>query len=696
MESGVGTITDADGHFTLQKQPGETYLIISYTGYQADTIDATTSDPLVIHLNSAVTLDEVTVTYRTKATEISTIDPIKMEQISEGELRKAACCNLSESFGTSPSVDVSFTDAVTGTRQIRLLGLASPYTVLSRENMPGIRGLNAIQGLTFIPGPWVSSMQLNKGAGSVLNGFESIAGQINIELKKSHAMDRLHLNVYGNEEGRKELNANFSQTLNDKWSTALLLHGNHNNAKSDRNDDTFLDHTIGQGFSGLSRWAYQSGKNLNAQFHLMGSTKKDIGGQMDFDPESQPSIPTYWGMDRNVSHIEGWGKVGWLFPLPWKSMGLQFSGSYHDEDSRFGTTAYTGKQTSFYTNFIFQTILWNTNHNIKTGASFQYDRYTERLGNQPFERTEIVPGIYGEYTYKHLESLDVVAGLRMDHHNQYGLFLTPRLHLRYGLSEGSVLRASVGRGFRTSSLIAENFGLLASSREWIFDTNGGSYHYGLDPEIAWNYGINFTQNFRLGYRDGSFSVDAYRTDFQNRIVVDLDESPQEVHFSNLDGKSFSNVLQAQVNYELVHNLDVRLAYRFIDAKTTYKSGLMQQPLQSQHRAFLNAGYTTRDENWKFDGTLNWQGEKRLPFTGSNPEPYRLNDNSPSFYMVNAQVTKLWDRFEVYAGVENLLNRTQKNPILGSEDPFGEYFDSSLTWGPIFGRNVYFGARYTIP
>src|SRR5690606_12285763 len=562
------------------------------------------------------------------------------------ELRKAACCNLSESFSTSPSVDVAFTDAVTGTRQIRLLGLASPYTFISRENMPGIRGLNAVQGLTHIPGPWVSSMQLNKGAGTVLNGYESIAGQINIEMHKPHTMDPLHVNIYINEEGRKEANVNLSHALNEKWSTGLLLHGNHNDSRSDRNGDTFLDHTIGQGFAGLSRWAYRSGKNLEAQFHVMGTARDDIGGQMDFDPESNSTTPAYWGMDRKSRHIEGWGKIGWMFPLPWKSMGLQFSGSYHDEETKFGNTIYNGEQTSFYGNFIFQTILWNTNHNIKTGASFQYDKFNEILGELPFNRTEIVPGIYGEYTYKHLETFDIVAGLRVDHHNHFGPFITPRLHMRFAPTEGSVLRGSVGRGFRTGAMIAENFGLLASSREWIFEQNSDTYHYGLNPEIAWNYGLNFTQNFRLDYRDGSFSVDAYRTDFKDRIVADLDESPQEVHFYNLQGKSFSNVLQAQVNYELLHNLDVRMAYRFIDAKTDYKSGLKQQPLQSRHRAFVNAGHTTRDQKWKLDATLNWQGEKRLPFTASNPVDYQLGDYSPSFYVLNSQVSRLWNRFEV--------------------------------------------------
>lgn len=695
LNSSVGTVTDENGQFEIAKSSNSNQLVISYTGYQSDTVNVDNNEPITIRLKSAVTLDEIKVTYRKKSTEISTINPLKMEQISEGELRKAACCNLSESFSTSPSVDVAFTDAVTGTRQIRMLGLASPYTNISQENMPGIRGLNAIQGLSFIPGPWVQDMQLSKGAGTVINGYQSIAGQINIELKKPEMAERLYVNLYANEEGRKEVNVNMAHDLNEKWSTGLLLHGNHNNSKSDRNDDAFLDHPIGQAFAALHRWKYRSGKNINAQFNIMGTTFEQTGGQMSFNPETPSGAGNYWGMTRQVNRVEGWGKIGWLSPLPWKSMGLQISASYHQEENRFGRKNYEGDQVSLYANYVFQSILWNTNHGIKTGASFQYDNFDEILGGQNFDKIEVVPGVYGEYNYKHNESFDVVTGLRIDHHNQHGAFVTPRIHVRYAPADGSVFRASAGRGFRTASMIAENFGLLASSREWIFEGTTNDYNHGLEPEIAWNYGLNFTQNFRLDYRDGTVSFDAYRTDFQNRVVVDLDANPQQALFYNLDGDSYSNVLQAQVDYELIHNLDLRLAYRWVDAKTTFQSGLKDQPLNARHRAFGNLGYTTRNEKWKMDLTLNWQGRKRLPSTASNPEEYQLADYSPSFYVINSQITHIFNRFEVYAGVENLLDRRQTNPILASGDPFGPYFDSSLAWGPVFGRNIYIGARYII-
>ncbi|WP_236979347.1 TonB-dependent receptor [Membranihabitans maritimus] len=690
-----GTATDVNGAFTLRKNTEVETVVISYTGYQSDTIKVGNLDKISVQLSSAVTLDEVKVQYRKKSSEVSMIDPVKMENISEEELRKAACCNLSESFGTSPSVDVSFTDAVTGTRQIKMLGLASAYAQITRESMPNVRGLSSTYGLTFIPGPWVSSMQLNKGTGSAINGFESISGQINVEMKKPENMEKLHLNVYGNEGGRMEGNALYSQSIGEKWSTALFLHGKINHQKNDRNNDGFLDKPVGDHLIGLNRWKYNGTGNVRMQMGVKATYIDNIGGQSTFDPES-PVASNSWGMTNRVNRLEGWAKIGILSPLPWQSMGFQLSASYHDQESTFGNKEYLGKETSLYANYIFQSIVWNTNHGIKLGASFQYDKQDEQLLAQDLLREEWVPGVYGEYSYKALDNFDLVAGMRWDHSNRYGTFFTPRLHLRYAITDQSVLRASVGRGQRTASVIAENFGALSSSRQWIFE-NATGYNLGFQPEVAWNFGINFTQGFKLDYRDGSMTFDLYRTDFQNRIIADFDESPGEIHFYNLEGKSFSNVFQAQLDYELVRNLDLRIAYRWIDARTRFESGLREIPLNSKNRAFVNLAYSTWDENWKFDATLNWQGEKRIPDTEINPVEYRLPEYSPAFYTINTQVTRIINSdIEIYIGGENILNYVQENPIIASEDPFSDFFDGTMVWGPVFGRNIYLGARYTIP
>ena len=378
-----------------------------------------------------------------------------------------------------------------------------------------------------------------------------------------------------------------------------------------------------------------------------------------------------------------------------RALVLQLSGSWHEHDSYFGYRVHNANQYTVYSNLIYQSIIATTQHKFKTGLSYLHDGYQENLDSLNFDRVEIVPGSFFEYTFTHLDKITLVAGVRADYNTLYGFFVTPRIHTRFALADKTVLRVSAGRGQRTANIIAENMGLLASSRELVINRSNGKDGYGLDPEVAWNYGINFTQGFRLAYRDGLVSVDFYRTDFQDQVVVDIDHSASQVQFYNLMGRSYSNSFQVQVDYEVIKHLDVRIAYRWYDVKTKFTKGLLQRPLVAAHRAFINLAYETK-RKWKFDYTLNWQGEKRVPFTQSNPEIYQARATSPNYFLMNAQITKVFKKgFELYAGMENIANYKQKHPILASDDPFGDFFDSSLVWGPIFGRNTYLGIRYTI-
>lgn len=692
----IGATTDINGEFVIEQNKENSRLVISYIGYQNDTVNTEGKKWIDIYLKASVTLDEIKVVRRQKSTQISYINPIKVENIDDHELLKAACCNLSESFETNPSVDVSFTDAVTGTRQIQMLGLAGPYVQITRENLPDIRGLSAIYGLTYIPGAWIESIQLNKGTGSVANGFESITGQINVELRKPAEDDRAYLNFYGNEEGRLEANVNLAHRFNKKWSSGLLLHGKDNSIKLDRNDDGFLDNPVGNNLIALHRWNYADSNRIHLQFGVKATYIANTGGQNDFIPEEDALTTKKWGMQLNMQRLEGWAKLGRVFEeMPWKTFGFQLSGTLHQQDSYFGLNKYDAGQNTLYANFLYQSIIANTNHKFRTGSSFQYDQYSETLNDTVFNRKEVVPGAFFEYTFNHEDRFNAVSGIRTDYHNIYGLFITPRLHLRYLITENIVLRASGGRGQRTASILSENNGLLASSRQIVIMGDADNKPYGLEPEVAWNYGTNVTFLLDINHHHGSISFDFYRTDFKNQVIVDLDQEPQRALFYNLKGKSFSNSFQAQADYELIERLDVRLAYRWFDVRTTYSGKLMQKPLVARHRAFINTAYETNN-HWKFDLTLNWQGEKRIPNTGSNPEEYRLPERSPDFILMNAQISKVWkNKFEVYAGVENLLNFKQSNPILASDQPFGPYFDSTLIWGPIFGRNIYMGIRYRI-
>jgi len=694
LPSMKGTITDMKGNFELTVAKGDDKIAFNSMAFAPDTL-AVGNEDMEVHLEEKHKLNEVVVSHRVKSTELDMLSPKKTEKIGAKELMKAACCNLSESFETTPSVDVGFTDAVSGYKQIQMLGLAGTHTSFTRENIPDVRGLAAITGLTFTPGTFVNSMQLSKGAGSVVNGFEGTAGQINIEWIKPFEKDepKLILNGYQSIQGRSEGNAVYNHDFKNGLSTNLLLHGRSDWGKVDDNNDGFLDQPLGEVFVGANRWFYFTETGWEIQAGVKGVYANHTGGQLSslLNEQNNQSI---WSYNQKIQRLEGWAKIGKVFlEKPWKSMGLQLSGLTHNQESTYGNRTYDGKQQSLYANYIFQSIIGNTNHIIKGGASFMYDHYDEKFLGNPFKRSENVAGIFTEYAYNYLTKFNIVAGLRADYHNQFGAFITPRLHMRYAPTEKSVFRASAGRAQRTANVFAENTSYLASNRSFLLEGyNNGTYDY--KPEIAWNMGLNFTQHFLLNYRDGSFSMDYYYTDFQNQIVVDI-ENPHEVSIYNLQGKSFAHSFQAQLDYEPIRRFDVRLAYRYYNVKTDYKSGLKEKPLTAAHRAFMNLGYETNN-NWKLDYTLNWTGSKRIP-------AHFLNDNaisesySPSFFLMNAQLSKSWkkSKFEIYGGVENILNTIQPNLILDAQNPFGNNFDAALIWGSGMGRNLYVGFRVKI-
>lgn len=681
-----GTSTDSTGFFELPLNPDTKKLVFSYVGYNSDTIEVAQPNKLTIVLKQEKVLSAVEVVYREKSTEISYMDPIKTEQIGQEELYKAACCNLSESFETNPSVDVAITDAVTGTKQIQMLGLDGKYSQITREAIPDIRGLASVQGLTYIPGTWIQGIQLNKGSGSVASGFESVTGQINVELEKPESMNRWFVNGYGNQGGRTELNVNAAQKLSDKVSTAVLLHGNMRPIEVNGNGDEFLDFPTGHMVNALNRWKFTNNKGWEGQVGMRAIDEEKRGGQV----AQEIGFPYELGW--NTRRYEVWGKTGFVFPnAKYSSTGLQTKLVHHDYDGFFGNRQYKANQQSAYVNTLYQSIIGTSTHKFRTGASFQYDKFTESLDSNQYNREEIVPGAFFEYTFSYFTKFSAVAGVRADYHNYYGAFFTPRLHMRYEIKEGSVLRASAGRGQRTANVIAENISLLATSREWEVNGDPSIPGFGLKPEVAWNFGLNFVQNMRIDYRPATLSIDFYHTEFENQTVVDM-EDPRKVKVYDLVGRSYSTSAQAQFDYEVMRNLDVRLAYRWYDVMTNYSGTLLTKPYVSRHRAFVNLSYKTKND-WSFDYTVQWQGPKRIPSTEANPEEYQLANQSPDLILMNAQVSKSWkERFAVYAGMENITNVKQPNPIIAGNDPFGSYFDSSFIWGPIFGRMTYVGFR----
>jgi outer membrane receptor for ferrienterochelin and colicin/copper chaperone CopZ len=691
----TGTITNKEGMFEIEHEPGANQLVISYAGFKADTISIEDLKQLRIILASGSQLKEVRVTSRQASTYINAYNPFRTATITQKELFKAACCNLSESFETNPSVDVSYNDAITGSKQIQLLGLSGNYTQLTVENLPGPRGLATPLGLNSIAGPWVESIQLTKGIGSVVNGYESIAGQINVELKKPATSDKLYLNGYINTMGKTDLNLNLTHNLGKKWATTFLLHDDFLKSKQDFNKDGFRDLPTGNLFSAINRWQYAGTNGWMAQFGVKALVDDKTGGEVDYNSKQKFST-THYGLGINTERYEAFGKIGYVFPeKKYQSIGLQLSAFDHTQDSYFGLTTYNGKQKNLYANLIYQSIINNDAHKFKTGLSFSNDDYREQFNGTGYKRNEAVPGAFFEYSYNYEEKFNVVAGLRADHNSLFGWFATPRLNIRYQPVNGTTIRIGVGRGQRTANIFAENNSVFASARQVNIFSNEPGKAYGLNPEVAWNKGISVDQKFKLFQQDATFGIDYYRNDFTNQLVVDL-EYPREVNFYNLEGKSFSNSLQAELNIKPVEKFDVRLAYRFFDVKTTFGSQLLQKPLTARHRAFANLAYDLK--GWKFDYTVNYIGTKRIPSTESNPQVYRLKENSPSYVLMNAQVSKALGKnklFDAYVGGENLTNYFQKNVVLAADQPFSNYFDASMVWGPVSGRQVYVGFRYTI-
>ena len=700
LNTSVGTLTDLDGKFEIPYKREYKQLVVSYVGFISDTLTILELKKVNHSLRLNSNLDEVTITTRRRATARSYLQSENVINISSAELLKAACCNLSESFETNPSIDVNFADAVTGTRQIKMLGLTSPYILITSENIPSVRGASQAYGLSFIPGTWVESIQITKGAGSVVNGFESIAGQINAELQKPTKDHKLFVNVYGAANGRFEMNTHLNTEVSDNWSTGLYLHGNIREAKFDNNNDSFLDMPLARQINLMNRWQYtNTEKGLVSFVNLRFLNDEKQAGQTFYNPETDRLTNRAWGSEIDTRRYEVSTKFGYVNPdIPYQSLGIQGSFSNHNQESFFGLNTYNIEHSSLYSNAMYNSIISDSRHKIKTGVSFTFDDYSEKVNQMVFDRKENSVGAFFEYTFDDLDKINFTAGIRIDNHNLLGVFVTPRFHARYTPWEKSALRVSAGRGKRSANIFTENQQLFATSRVInIIDVKGSVY--GLDPEIAWNYGISFLQGFDLFGNKADVAFDFYRTDFQNQVVVDW-ENPREVQFYNLEGSSYANSFQTELNYNILQGLDFRFAYKFYDVKTKYKIGKLEKPLTPKHRIFGNVSYeTTRSDigsQWKFDITYNWLGEQRLSSTVANAPAYQLASNTPSFGTLNAQITKVFSsKFEVYLGGENITNTKQDNPVLSSEDPFGPNFDTTFVYRPIFGSSYYAGLRFKI-
>ena len=699
--SKVGTTTDVDGKFSISFKKEYHALIASMIGYHADTTHVSNPEPLEIVLQSVATkLSDVEVVGKISTTFSDYLSVENKGIMTDKELYKAACCNLSESFETNPSIDVSFTDAITGAKQIEMLGLSGVYTQTTMENLPYIRGLMSNVGLTFIPGTWVQSINVSKGIGSVANGFESMTGQIDVDLKKPFTVEteKFFVNMYADYDQRFEGNLNYRTSLSDKVSVINLFHASSRKHGFDNNNDRFIDMPKFTTYNAMQRWHFQTDVGWEGQFGFQYLSDAKDGGTDSHSEIAGHTNSNYTYSTKN-NQLNLYGKLGYVFPEAiYQSFGIQWSLNSYRNSSLFGLRNYDGNEKTGYFNFIYQSNFGSPNHKFRTGFSFLFDQYDETFISDRFQRIEKIPGMFFEYTYTSDETLSFILGARADQHNYYGFMFTPRFHMRWAPQEDWVFRAVAGRGYRTSNIFTENSSVFASARKLNILANE-SFGYGLSQEKAWNFGVNLTHYFNYDYRDGTITVDFYRTQFEQATIADLDFNPQQVNFYSVANGSYSNSLQVELNYPVIEGLDTRIAYRYMDVKQKIGGERQDRLFTSKNRVLLNFAYSTLreakdDPQMTYDLTIQWFGPKRLPSTSANPSNFRARENSPSFAVVNMQITRsFFAGFDLYLGIENLLGFKQDNPILDPLHPNGNYFDASMIWGPVNGRSMYAGLRY---
>ena len=735
----IGAGTDAQGAFQLHRVKGYDKLVASYLGYINDTIRVESGvDKVEFTLRSeGVALEDVVVEGNLSGNFVKRDGIVKGEMISFAGLCKMACCNLAESFENSASVTVGYSDAISGARQIKMLGLAGTYTQILDENRPIMRGLSAPYGLSYTPGMWLNSIQVSKGVASVTAGHEAITGQINLEHRKPTDDERLFVNLYLDDELRPEANIStaFPVTKDKKLSSVILLHGSMDTdaRKMDHNHDHFRDLPKSDQINVANKWLYSADNGTQVRWGWKFVQENRLGGMLDFKNTAamredmaenwdRKPMPLYGSHIRN-RNANGYIKIGMpVGPSVYdpdeqdemrSNLAFVADFDHFDEDAYFGLNTYEGNQNAAALNLMYNHY-FTYRSSLIVGVQGHLDYYREKLlnptpwiaansvRNYDFDRNEREAGAYAEYTYAIKDKFSIVAGLRGDYNHYYDrFFLTPRGHLKWNITPSTTLRASGGLGYRSTNVITDNIGVLATGRAITFlDNESGKFDFRKFDrmEKALTVGGSLTQTFGLvNPGDATLSFDYFRTQFYNSVVADQEMYADRIVFYDTDGRSYTDTYQIDFSWSPVERLDIFATFRYTDSEMTIKrpgggSARVERPLVSQYKTLLNIQYATKFRRWVFDATAQLNGPARIPTQDGD----LANDSySPRYPMFYAQVSRKVGKFDIYAGCENIADYRQKDPILHADNPYSVGFNSMNVWGPLMGRKFYVGLRFNL-
>ena len=736
----IGASTDAEGAFLLHRVKNYDRLVASYLGYVNDTlrVESGTERVEMALRAEGVELEGVVVEGNLSGNFVKREGILKNEMISFAGLCKMACCNLAESFENSASVTVGYSDAISGARQIKMLGLAGTYTQILDENRPIMQGLSAPYGLSYTPGMWLNSIQVSKGVASVTAGHEAITGQINLEHRKPTDAERLFVNVYLDDELRPEANITsaFPVSRDGKLTSIILLHGSGDTdvRRMDHNDDGFRDLPITSQFNVANKWLYAADNGTQIRWGWKFVQENRLGGMLgyrntdamrramedDWSLWEQPDAagkPLYGSHIRN-RNANGYVKIGLpLGPSVYDEQeqdemrsNLAFVADFDhfDEEAYFGLNNYSGNQNALSLSLMYNHY-FTYRSSINVGGQVHLNYYRESLlnptpwiagtsaGDFTFDRTEGEAGLFAEYTYSIKDKFSLVAGIRGDYNRYFdNFFATPRGHIRWNITRTTTLRASAGLGYRTTNIITDNVGMLATGRKLVFD-NGFSRDFNR-MEKALTFGGSLTQSFTLVREDdATLSFDYFRTQFYNSVVVDQEMDPSAIHIYNTDGRSYTDTYQVDFSWSPVERLDIFATFRYTDSEMTIqrpdgRTARVERPLVSQYKTLLNIQYATKFRRWVFDATAQLNGPARIPTqTGDLAD----DSYSPRYPMFYAQVSRKVGKFDIYVGCENIADYRQKDPILNASNPYSAQFNSMNVWGPLMGRKFYAGLRFNL-